>query len=268
MKLSIVFFAKMEAEIANTESLEVQKPQRKEMIGAIGIKTEMVHNKHKSVTKHSNSWQGKKKKRRKCVFFFQSKSKSSKEAAEKKIKQFEKEHEQEKKAKKKSGVLSWFQKKKCPSDTKVEENDGSCQVRLSNASPSLHLPYSHPSTFNPSLLWMFLLFPIPPLLLLLVPPPLLSSFHPLTLYLLLHLLQPHCLTTTLPPLPFYLSFNHLSCEIKIMFFIIINPSIFLHLSASVMLHAVVFDCCVNTYGHDLKRTKVYYSCISKSVIMW
>lgn len=85
-------------------------------------------------------------------FFFQSKSKSSKEAAEKKIKQFEKEQEQEKKAKKKSGVLSWFQKKKCPSDTKVEENDGSCQVRLSNASPSLHLPYSHPSTFNPSLL--------------------------------------------------------------------------------------------------------------------
>lgn len=55
MKLSIVFFAKMEAEIANTESLEVQKPQRKEMIEAIGIKTEMVHNKHKNVTKHSNS---------------------------------------------------------------------------------------------------------------------------------------------------------------------------------------------------------------------
>lgn len=78
MKLSIVFFAKMEAEIANTESLEVQKPQRKEMIEVIGIKTEMVHNKHKSVTKHSNSWQGKKKKRRKCVFFFKVKVKAAK----------------------------------------------------------------------------------------------------------------------------------------------------------------------------------------------
>lgn len=103
-------------------------------------------------------------------FFFQSKSKSSKEAAEKKIKQFEKEQEQEKKAKKKSGVLSWFQKKKCPSDTKVEENDGSCQVRLSNASPSFIFPTLTPpplilpsfecSFSSPSLHSSFFSFPL------------------------------------------------------------------------------------------------------------